>query len=124
MGRTEWGTYSNTWRAPDYEVDDNGKVVGIECERQPNNWGRWGELDERGTTNFITPEKVADAARLIRDGKIITEDLAIETLRRVKEDAKEVKAGLECGIKLAGYDDIKVGDRLEAYIREKHERTL
>jgi translation initiation factor IF-2 len=62
--------------------------------------------------------------RLIRDGKVITEDLAIETLRRVKEDVKEVKSGFECGIKLAGYDDIKVGDRFEAYIREKHERTL
>ena len=62
--------------------------------------------------------------RLIRDGKIITEDLSIETLRRLKEDAKDVKAGLECGIKLANYDDIKVGDRLEAYVRETFERTL
>lgn len=62
--------------------------------------------------------------RLIRDGKVITEDLAIETLRRVKDDVKEVKSGFECGIKLAGYDDIKIGDRFEAYVREKHERTL
>ena len=62
--------------------------------------------------------------RLIRDGKVITEDLSIETLRRVKDDVKEVKSGFECGIKLAGYDDIKVGDRFEAYVREKHERTL
>ncbi|MEA2736484.1 MAG: translation initiation factor, partial [Humisphaera sp.] len=62
--------------------------------------------------------------RLIRDGKIITEDLAIDTLRRVKDDVKEVKAGLECGIKLQGYDDIKIGDVLEAYIRETFQRTL
>jgi translation initiation factor IF-2 len=62
--------------------------------------------------------------RLIRDGRIITEDLAIETLRRLKDDVKEVKAGLECGIKLAGYDDIKIGDRLEAYVRETIQRTL
>jgi translation initiation factor IF-2 len=62
--------------------------------------------------------------RLIRGGVIITEDLSIETLRRVKDDVKEVKAGFECGIKLAGYDDIKVGDRLEAYIRETFQRTL
>jgi len=62
--------------------------------------------------------------RLIRDGVVITQDLAIETLRRVKDDVKEVKAGLECGIKLAGYDDIKVGDVLEAYIRETIQRTL
>ena len=62
--------------------------------------------------------------RLIRDGKIITEGLTIDTLKRVKDDVKEVKSGLECGIKLAGYDDIKVGDRFEAYIQEKFERTL
>jgi translation initiation factor IF-2 len=62
--------------------------------------------------------------RLIRDGTVVTEDLTIDTLRRVKDDVKEVKSGFECGIKLAGYDDIKVGDKLEAYVREKHERTL
>lgn len=62
--------------------------------------------------------------RLIRDGKIITEDLTIDSLKRVKDDVKEVKAGLECGIKLVGYDDLKIGDRLQAYIRETFERTL
>jgi len=62
--------------------------------------------------------------RLTRDGVVITQDLSLESLRRVKDDVKEVKAGLECGIKLAGYDDIKVGDILEAYIRETIQRTL
>jgi len=62
--------------------------------------------------------------RLTRGGVVVTEDLSIESLKRVKEDAREVKAGLECGIKLAGYDDIKVGDVLEAYIRETIQRTL
>jgi translation initiation factor IF-2 len=62
--------------------------------------------------------------RLVRDDKVITEGVAIDTLRRVKEDVKEVKTGLECGIKLAGYDDIKVGDKLEAYIREEIKRVL
>ena len=62
--------------------------------------------------------------RLIRNGTIITEDLTIETLKRLKDDVKEVKSGLECGIKLNGYDDIKVGDVLEAYIRETFQRTL
>ena len=55
---------------------------------------------------------------------IITEDLSIETLKRVKDDVKEVKNGMECGIKLAGYDDIKQGDRLEAYVKETFQRTL
>jgi len=62
--------------------------------------------------------------RLIRDGKVITEGLQIDTLKRVKDDVKEVKAGFECGIKLQGYDDIKIGDRFEGYIQEKFERTL
>jgi len=62
--------------------------------------------------------------RLIREGKIITEDLTIDTLKRLKEDVKEVKNGFECGIKLHGYDDIKIGDRFEGYIRETFQRTL
>lgn len=62
--------------------------------------------------------------RLIRNGVVVTEDLTIDTLRRVKDDAREVKAGLECGIKLHGYDDIKIGDVFEGYIREKIERAL
>ena len=62
--------------------------------------------------------------RLIRNGVIIVEDLNIETLKRVKDDVKEVKTGFECGIKVAGYDDIKVGDVFEAYIKETIQRTL
>jgi translation initiation factor IF-2 len=75
---------------------------------------------------FVTDGHVQRGSkiRLIRDGRVVTEDLSIETLRRVKDDVKEVKAGLECGIKLAGYDDIKVGDTLEAYVRETIQRTL
>ena len=57
-------------------------------------------------------------------GVVITEDLTLESLKRLKDDVREVKSGLECGIKIAGYDDIKVGDVLEAYIRETIQRTL
>jgi translation initiation factor IF-2 len=75
---------------------------------------------------FVTDGHVSRGSkiRLIRDGKIVTEDLTIESLKRVKDDVKEVKAGLECGIKLSGYDDLKTGDRLQAYVRETIERTL
>ncbi|HEX4792982.1 MAG TPA: translation initiation factor IF-2 [Humisphaera sp.] len=62
--------------------------------------------------------------RLTRGGVVITEDLTLESLKRLKDDVREVKSGLECGIKIAGYDDIKVGDVLEAYIRETIQRTL
>jgi translation initiation factor IF-2 len=62
--------------------------------------------------------------RLIRDGRIIVEDQSLESLRRGKDDAKEVKQGFECGMKIAGYDDIKTGDIFEAYVRETIQRTL
>jgi len=53
-------------------------------------------------------------ARLIRDGVVIT-DTTIETLRRFKNDVSEVERGHECGAKLARYNDIKIGDEIEAY---------
>jgi translation initiation factor IF-2 len=62
--------------------------------------------------------------RLSRGEIVVAEDLSLETLRRLKDDVKEVKSGLECGIKLAGYDDIKIGDIMEAYVRETFQRTL
>jgi translation initiation factor IF-2 len=62
--------------------------------------------------------------RLIRDGVVITQDLSLESLKRLKDDVKEVKAGFECGLKISGYDDIKTGDVLEAYVRETFQRTL
>ncbi|ODS33321.1 MAG: translation initiation factor IF-2 [Candidatus Scalindua rubra] len=61
--------------------------------------------------------------RMIRDN-VVLYDGKIATLRIVKEDAKEVKAGFECGIKIAGYDDIKVGDVIEAYEVQLVARTL
>jgi translation initiation factor IF-2 len=62
--------------------------------------------------------------RLSREGAVVVENLTLESLKRFKDDVKEVRGGLECGIKLAGYDDIKVGDRLEAYKTVDVARTL
>jgi translation initiation factor IF-2 len=62
--------------------------------------------------------------RLIREGAVVVENLTLESLKRFKEDVKEVRGGLECGIKLAGYDDIKIGDRVEAYKTIDVARTL
>ena len=61
--------------------------------------------------------------RVIRDSRVIG-DYAIDTLKREKDDAKEVQRGMECGIKLAGFDDVKEGDSLEAYKIEEVARTL
>jgi translation initiation factor IF-2 len=62
--------------------------------------------------------------RLIREGVVVTENLALDSLKRFKEDVKEVRGGIECGLKIAGYDDIKIGDRLEAYKTVDVARTL
>jgi translation initiation factor IF-2 len=53
--------------------------------------------------------------RLIRDGRIVIEGHGIASLKRFKDDAREVRAGLECGLKIDGYDDVKPGDVIEAY---------
>ncbi len=62
-------------------------------------------------------------ARVIRDSTIIG-DYAIDTLRREKDDAKEVREGLECGIKLAGFNDVKEGDLFEVYRIEEKSRSF
>ena len=59
--------------------------------------------------------------RLSRDGKVIT-DTTITTLQRNKEDVKEVVAGMDCGIKLEGHNDILLQDTIEAYVMVQVER--
>ena len=53
MGRSAPGDYGNEWTPPTYTVDRDGKVVGGYEPREPNNWGRWGDDDQRGTQNLI-----------------------------------------------------------------------
>lgn len=60
---------------------------------------------------------------LIREQKILN-DYALGSLRREKDDVREVREGMECGIRLEGFNDIKEGDLLEAYKIEEIRRTL
>jgi translation initiation factor IF-2 len=62
--------------------------------------------------------------RVTRNGVVIENDRVLEQLKRFKDDAKEVKAGMECGMKIAGYDDIKEGDILECYKKVEVKRSL
>lgn len=78
MGREIAGTYGKSWKAPDYQVDERGKVVGGYQPTGPNNWGRWGEEDVRGTTNLITADTVRRAATLVRTGEVISLALPID----------------------------------------------
>ena len=73
--------------------------------------------------SYIQDGKVTRASmiRVVRDGIVIFED-KISSLRRFKDDVKEVAQGYECGIGLDRFNDIKVGDVLEAYIMEEVKR--
>lgn len=62
-------------------------------------------------------------ARVIRDG-VVAYDGEIGSLRRFKDDVKEVKEGFECGIGIAGFNDVKVGDLVETYRVDEVARSL
>jgi translation initiation factor IF-2 len=62
--------------------------------------------------------------RLIRDNIVLKDNLSVDSLKHFKDDAREVKTGLECGIKIAGFDDVKIDDVLEFYEIVKVARTL
>lgn len=62
--------------------------------------------------------------RLIRDSVVMRDNCSIESLKHFKDDVKEVKAGLECGIKIARFDDIKIGDIFEVYEIVELQKTL
>jgi translation initiation factor IF-2 len=75
--------------------------------------------------SYVTSGKIARNAnlKLVRDGVQIY-DGKLLSLRRFKDDAKEVMEGFECGIGIEGFNDIRVGDVIEAYINEEIERKL
>ena len=74
---------------------------------------------------LVTEGKVhnKDKARVVRDG-IVVHTAPIAALKRYKDDAKEVAAGLECGISLVNYNDIQVGDQLETFTEVEVEQKL
>ncbi len=75
--------------------------------------------------SYVTDGKITRNAnlRLVRDGVVIYNSKVL-SLRRFKDDVKEVATGFECGIGIEGFNDIKVGDVIEAYINERVERKL
>jgi translation initiation factor IF-2 len=79
---------------------------------------------------YITQGTIERSAkvRVIREGVVIyppaDRTASLESLKRFKEDVREVREGFECGLKIAGYDDVKVGDVIEAFRVEQILRTL
>ncbi|MNJ98523.1 Translation initiation factor IF-2 [compost metagenome] len=75
--------------------------------------------------SFVLDGKIQrnNMIRLLRENKIVYEG-KISSLKRFKDDAKEVAAGYECGIGIENYNDVKVGDMMEAYVRKEVARDL
>lgn len=75
--------------------------------------------------SYVIEGKIAQGCgiRLLRNGKIV-HDGKLSSLKRFKDDAKEVKNGYECGIALENFDDIRQADIFEAYMMIKKKRTL
>ena len=75
--------------------------------------------------SYVTEGKIARnaTARIVRDGAVVHEG-KITSLRRFKDDAKEVLTGFECGIGFESFNDIKEGDIIEAYGKEQIKRTI
>jgi translation initiation factor IF-2 len=67
--------------------------------------------------------KRSSKVRLLRDNVVVYTG-TLSSLRRFKDDVNEVRAGLECGMTLENFQDIKAGDVIEAYEQEQKERTL
>ncbi|MGH8150496.1 MAG: hypothetical protein ACRETB_11065, partial [Steroidobacteraceae bacterium] len=61
--------------------------------------------------------------RVLRDNVVIFEG-ALESLRRFKDDASEVRAGTECGIGVKNYQDVRVGDQIECFTRIEIARSV
>ncbi len=75
---------------------------------------------------FVTDGRAVRNAkvRIIRDNVVLEDERTLDSLKRFKDDAREVRSGMECGLKIDGYDDIKEGDELEFYQQVEVERKL
>ncbi len=100
--------------------------LGRAVIRQTFKISRVGTIAGCYVTQGVIPRNAK--VRLIRAGVVVypppERTAQIDTLKRHKDDASEVREGFECGIKIAGYDDVKVDDVIEAYRIEQVQRTL
>ncbi|WP_067838484.1 translation initiation factor IF-2 [Amphibacillus sediminis] len=101
---------------PEYEE----KVIGQAEVRETFKVSKIGTI----AGSYVTDGKITrdSGVRVIRDGVVIFEG-EIDSLKRFKDDVKEVNQNYECGITLQNFHDIKVGDVFECFIMEEIERT-
>ncbi|UXU63424.1 translation initiation factor IF-2 [Staphylococcus agnetis] len=100
---------------PEYEE----KVIGQAEVRQTFKVSKVGTI----AGSYVTDGKITrdSGVRIIRDGVVLFEG-ELDTLKRFKDDAKEVAQGYECGITIEKFNDIKEGDIIEAYVMVEVER--
>jgi translation initiation factor IF-2 len=99
---------------PEFEEVQLGTAEVREVFRVPRVGNVAGALVRSGTIRRHSK------ARLIRDGVVVADNLSVDSLKRFKDDATEVREGFECGIGLGSYNDIKIGDVIETFeLREK-----
>ena len=74
---------------------------------------------------YVTDGKIqrSNRARLVRDGIVVFEG-TIASLKRFKDDVREVEEGYECGLSLENFNDLKVGDIVEPFVMVETQRTL
>ena len=102
---------------PDIKESILGKAKVKDIFKSPKFGFIAGSIVEDGT---IYPNK---NVRVVRDNTVIHEGM-LDSLRRFKDEAKEVKSGTECGIGITNYTDIKEGDIIEVFQREEIQRKL
>ena len=95
------------------------ELVGGEADFCFEQAGKGAEVLVAGS--YVQEGKITrnSKIRVVRDGIVITED-EIASLRRFKDDVKEVAQGHECGVTLEKFSDIKEGDIFEAFILEEY----
>ncbi|HEY4615929.1 MAG TPA: translation initiation factor IF-2, partial [Citricoccus sp.] len=102
---------------PEYEEVQLGTAEIREVFRS----SKWGNIAGSIVRSGIIRRNAS--ARLVRDGAVVADKLKIESLRRFKDDATEVREGYECGIGLGGFNDIKEGDIVETFEMQEKPRA-
>jgi translation initiation factor IF-2 len=104
------------------EPEEQEKVLGRAVVRTTFKISKVGTVAGCYVSNGLASKNAK--VRLIRDNIVLKDGLNIESLKHFKDDARDVKAGLECGVKIGGFDDIKTDDVLEFYEIVKVARVL
>ena len=102
---------------PEYEEVELGSAEVREVFRS----SKWGNIAGSLVRSGLIRRNAQ--ARLVRDGVVVSEHLKIESLRRFKDDATEVREGYECGIGLGSFNDIKEGDVIETFEMQEKPRV-